>query len=158
MNEWDVSKSKSMQSWIKFLEKYNVFFSAPLDLDFLMLEHYGDKYKEIVEDSEGPYVPEKGKIIKLEKEEEPCAEYEERVDDGVHCTLKKCGGDGSTYTKEQKQLMIWYNYLFLNRGKPSTHILALSNMEKSDLLNNIPPVIKKILKTSEEILLKSSED
>lgn len=157
MNGWDVNDVGCMQEWIDFLEKYNVFFSSPLDLDFLMLEHYADMYKDIVEKNEGPYIPKKGKVIDIEKEETPGVEYHQKVKDGVQCTLKRCGGDGSTFTDEQKQLMVWYNYFFLNRGKPSTHILALSSMEQSDLMDDIPPVIEKILKTSEEILNSSEE-
>jgi putative ATP-dependent endonuclease of OLD family len=158
VSNWDVSKLDEMQGWIDFLEKYNVLFSSPLDLDFLMLEYYGNKYKNIISDSEGPFVPQKGKIKELEREITPCKEYEDRVKDGVQCTLKKCGGDGATFTGEQRKLMVWYNYFFLNRGKPSTHILALSKIEPSDLLSNIPPVIDKILKISEKILKIPSED
>lgn len=158
MNGWDVSDLKTMKSWIKFLENYNVFFSAPIDLDFLMLENYGDNYKSILEKNEGPYIPQKGKIIDIEKESEPCPEYEQKIIDSMQCTLKKCGGDGCTFTEKQKQLMVWYNYFFLNRGKPSTHILALSQIEQDILKDNIPSVIKKLMKTSEELLLKNSEE
>lgn len=157
MSGWDVNDNTSMLCWINFLEKYNVFFSAPLDIDFLMLKHYGDYYKYILEKNEGPYIPKKGKIIDIEKEEEPCSEYDEKIKDSVQCALKKCGGDGSTFTDDEKKLMIWYSYFFLNRGKPSTHILALSNMEQKNLTDNIPPVIEKILKTS-EVILNSSEE
>lgn len=48
--------------------------------------------------------------------------------------------------------MIWYNYFFLNRGKPSTHILALSKMDDFDLLWNSPSAIDRLIKTAEKLL------
>ena len=49
MHTWDVNNSDALQSWIAYLEHYNVFFSTPLDIDFLMLEHFGNVYKSLLE-------------------------------------------------------------------------------------------------------------
>lgn len=159
MNEWDVHKEKSMQLWIKYLENFNVFFSAPLDIDFLMLENFGEKYKGLLEEKEGPRLmiekegkKEQKKIIDIEGIEEKPDEYEERIQEDIRNTLKKEGGDGSTYNEEQKKLMVWYNYFFLNRGKPSTHILALSKMDERDLLLNIPSEIERLIRAAERLL------
>ena len=46
MSEWDVLDVASMQTWLDCLEQYNVFFSAPLDIDFMMLEQMESEYKE----------------------------------------------------------------------------------------------------------------
>lgn len=48
--------------------------------------------------------------------------------------------------------MIWYNYFFLNRGKPSTHILALSKMGERDLLSNMPSEIERLIRAAERLL------
>ena len=152
MNTWDVKSVKSMQSWIRFLEKYKVFFSSPLDIDFMMLESFGDDYKAILENSEGPQIAKIGKITDIEVGKPDIPEFKKRIKDDVKSTLKECGGDGSTYTEEQKKLMVWYNYFFLNRGKPSTHILALSKIDDLDLLLGTPPVIDKIIEVAKEIL------
>lgn len=161
MANWNVNDGKTMQSWINFLEKYNVFFSAPLDIDFLMLENFGTEYKGILEEKEGPRVSveidgrkEQQKIIEIEKLDEKPDEYQKRVEEDVRNTLKKEGGDGSTYSDEQKRLMIWYNYFFLNRGKPSTHILALSELDEMDLFFNMPPVFERLIKVAEGLLNK----
>lgn len=45
--------------------------------------------------------------------------------------------------------MVWYNYFFLNRGKPSTHILALSKMDE---LDNIPSEFERLIRTAEKLL------
>ena len=161
MNDWDIHKEESMQPLIKYLEKFNVFFSVPLDIDFLMLENFGEKYKGLLEEKEGPRLmiekegkKEQKKIIDIEGIEEKPDEYKERIQEDIRNTLKKEGGDGSTYNEEQKKLMVWYNYFFLNRGKPSTHILALSKMDEFDLLFNIPLEIERLIRAAERILNK----
>lgn len=159
MNKWDVHDVKKMQSWIKHLENFNVFFSAPLDIDFLMLENFKENYKGLLEEKEGPRLTleiegkkEQKKIIEVEKFEVKPNEYEERIKVDIRNTLKKEGGDGNTYSEEQKKLMIWYNYFFLNRGKPSTHILALSRLDDFDLYFNMPEVIERLIDVVKNLL------
>ena len=48
--------------------------------------------------------------------------------------------------------MIWYNYHFLGRGKPTTHITALSIMTDEELLENIPPVFEKMFEKIKELI------
>lgn len=54
MSEWDITNTKVLQRWMKHLEDYNVFFSTPLDVDFLMLEHYEVVYKGLIGKNQGP--------------------------------------------------------------------------------------------------------
>ena len=159
MNNWEID-DKVMAGWIKRLEKYNVFFSAPLDIDFLMLENFCEEYKKILVGSEGPKLmitdqnggKKQTNVIDIEKMSNKPQEYNERIKEDLKYTLKKEGGDGSTYSEEQKRLMIWYNYFFLNRGKPSTHILALSQMDESKLEHKLPSVIDRLISIAEKLL------
>jgi hypothetical protein len=48
--------------------------------------------------------------------------------------------------------MLWYNYFFLNRGKPTTHISVLSSMSDEELKKNTPEVISKIIEKTKMIL------
>ena len=156
MNIWNVKDTSSMQLWIDRLENYNVFFSSPLDIDFLMLEKYGDIYKDMLSEREGPRLAvatgdetATHPVRTLEKTDVPVAEYIARLERDVKATLKENGGDGSTYSEGQKKLMVWYNYFFLNRGKPSTHMSALSAMSPEMLIANIPPVFVKLIEAAE---------
>jgi predicted ATP-dependent endonuclease of OLD family len=160
MKNWNVMDTKIMQGWIDSLERYEVFFSSPLDIDFLMLETYGQIYKSLLGKSEGPRISvqndDQSKSMKRIADMEtvspsPC-EYSKRVKADVKNTLKACGTDGSTYSNEQQQLMVWYNYFFLNRGKPSTHIGALSQLSDSQLKNQEPEVIKRLIEHANKIL------
>lgn len=160
MNTWDVKLVEDMNSWIKFLEKYNIFFSSPLDIDFLMLENFEEEYKAILSKTEGPRIRKKDEedknktimIQDIESELSISPEYQERITCDVQNTLKECGGEGVTYSDQQKKLMVWYNYFFLNRGKPSTHISVLSQLDDSNLAWNIPNVISRLIVTARKLL------
>lgn len=159
MHTWSLEKDdKALLSWIDFLEKYDIYFSAPLDLDFMMLESFGDSYKSILSKREGPYIKataegeENKKIVDIECDDPTDKDYLKRIRNDVQNTLKENGGDGITYSQEQQQLMVWYNYFFLNRGKPSTHFLALSKMNSEMLKDSAPDVLKRLVKRIEELV------
>ena len=159
MSEWDVSHVASMQTWLDWLEGYHVFFSAPLDIDFMMLEQMESEYKKSLDTTEGPrlevVVNGKKKRILIQTIEgtgDYSTEYETRIKKDINSTLKEEGGNGSTYSPKQQELMVWYTYFFLNRGKPSTHIAVLSRLSDEAIQDNIPPVLKRLMETAEHIL------
>ncbi|MBQ2857801.1 MAG: AAA family ATPase [Bacteroidaceae bacterium] len=159
MSEWDIADEEWMQGWIDFLEDYNIFFSAPLDMDFMMLEQMEAEYKASLDMAEGPRLEvtvdeEKKRILiqTIEGTGDYRTEYETRIKKDIKSTLKEEGGDGRTYSAEQQKLMVWYTYFFLNRGKPSTHIAVLSRLSDEAIKANIPPVLKRLIETAERIL------
>ena len=142
----------------------NILFHLRM-IDFLMLEYYGERYKDILSDKEGPRLKVQvsnqtrlKNIKEIENTSQHISEYNTRVSEDTRHTLKECGGNGSTYSDEQKKLMVWYTYFFLNRGKPSTHIEALSIMDDKTLLSSIPPVFKKIVSKAELIIKDYSNE
>jgi len=145
MHEWNFKDNKidNVLSWVNFLEKYNVYFSHPLDLDFLMLEYYTEKYSGAIPKGGGPQIPDKTKEN---------AKYESKLKGAIQATLKSEEAQALTYSDKQKELMIWYNYHFLGRGKPSTHIAALSSMTDEELSENMPPVFEKMFKKIKKLL------
>lgn len=159
MSERNVSNEKQMLGWMKRLEEYNVFFSAPLDIDFMMLEQLESEYKKSLDTTEGPRLEvtvdeEKKRILiqTIEGTDAYSTEYEARIKKDIKSTLKEEGGDGRTYSAEQQRLMVWYTYFFLNRGKPSTHIAVLSRLSDEAIKDSIPPVLKRLMETAERIL------
>ncbi|MEN1990546.1 ATP-dependent nuclease [Paenibacillus hubeiensis] len=140
------------RSWINYLQRYNVFFSYPLDLDFMMLEAFPEAYKSTIKEQEGPRIDKIGKIIEIENHDPLIHEYKERVELATRHTLKKAGGTGKTYTYEQKKLMIWYDYFFLQRGKPVTHRLALLNISDETFSDRFPDPLKRLLARVKQIL------
>lgn len=145
MHTWNVTDTEIMSEWIEHLKSYDVYFSDPLDIDFIMLQSFKDKYIALLTSSEGPRIKEYGKIQDIEINEDTANElktaYKARIDSDIKSTLKQEGGDGSTYTEEEKELMIWYSYFFLGRGKPTTHLSLFSNNTSIDF-ENFPDCLK----------------
>lgn len=104
-----------LKAWMDHLEKWDIYFSAPLDLDMLLLTHYRDAYTGHLEDGK------KGPSAKGDPRDAVLGDPEDRP-------------DVKTWTNEQQtEDLRWYRYLFLNHSKPSTHLRALSFVERADL-------------------------
>lgn len=153
--------SQPLSSWINHLEKFNVFFSAPLDIDFLMLQHYKDYYLGTLSTNEGPvvsYIDENNdeKKIRLTKmdrtNDDQLTGFKNRISEAIQATLKDKSGPGDSFTDEEKELMVWYQYFFLGRGKPTTHMQFLSSISDDELKRTVPPVFEKIIKRTEELI------
>lgn len=142
MHEWDVKNVDEMNKWIKHLESYDVYFSAPLDIDFLMLKYFKKEYINILEGNEGPKIDKIGRIKDITDKSTP--EYINRIYKDMGDTLKEKCTDGATFSEEEKELMIWYKYFFLTRGKPTTHRRALLGIDDEFLKDNMPEVFKNI--------------
>ena len=56
MGKRPVTNVTSMDRWVASLERENVFFSCPLDIDFAMLEAFPDAYHAAT-DGTGPRFP-----------------------------------------------------------------------------------------------------
>ena len=159
----DISKKTNrdiLKGWIRYLEKYNVFFSAPLDIDFLMLKNFKNEYISTLNEKKGPIIKinNKKKVInELTEEELSSQEYKEKVINAVRSTLKDESKEGICYSEKAKDLMIWYNYFFLGRGKPITHRLAMNEISNESLNESLPKVFQRLTDTIKNILNIGSE-
>lgn len=163
IKDWKIDRPDNqwLEGWIKMLEEFNVFFSGPLDIDFLMLQYYKDYYLEILSENEGPIISyndsdgnsKKVKLSYLNKYDQLQLEgFKKRIEEAKRATLKDKSGSGDSFTKEEKELMIWYQYFFLGRGKPTTHMQFLSSISDDELKRNLPPVFKKMVRRAEKLL------
>ena len=107
---------------VKEMEKFDVFLSSPLDLDFMMLQSFPEEYKSNLK--RGPR-----KIS---------------IDAVLNSVLKGKRTSGNMYTQEEKDLMRYYNTLFLNIGKPITHIEALEKIDDKKLNEQLPETLKNL--------------
>lgn len=107
--------------WFDDLEENGVFFSSPLDLDFLMLEAFGAAYD-------------------LEDEElgKPDAETVRLVLGKSHDVL------GGQYTDAQQELFDAYHRRFKLGSKPNWHIDALAQLDDAELLAGMPDVLGRL--------------
>ncbi|HDD9757635.1 TPA: AAA family ATPase, partial [Escherichia coli] len=77
MHTWGEDKDNEI-AWMNRLKEYNVYFSYPYDLDWLMLNEFYEDYKTFVPKKGGP---------KLPKDDDP--EYNDKVRAAIASVLKK---------------------------------------------------------------------
>ena len=119
---------------INLLEEQNIYFSSPLDIDYLMINNFPDVYCSIDKEY-GETGPQKLKDLEGSKNEI------------IKAVLKEGHAGDEHYTHEQNHLskFVWYNYRFLsNKSKPASHIRLLNKIPPKNLIPNIPLVLKNI--------------
>lgn len=129
----DPADLEKLQGWVKWLRQFRVYFSEPLDLDFAMLEAYEDAYQVLEAGMKGP----SGR-----------GDPREAV----------LGEDGSPtfYGSDDDELLRWYRYLFLGRGKPSTHVRVLSKLADAVLVEKAPEALAALLQSIQDELQRAT--
>lgn len=108
--------------WAVFLRQFNVFFCTPLDLDYSMLRAFPAAYQLVEPGRLGPSQQGDPRNAVL----------------GEH-------GKAAFYPADQDTLLRWYRYLFLGRGKPSTHVRVLSGQASDVLAAGAPEELRALL-------------
>lgn len=118
-----------LRRWAVWLERFGVYFSDPLDLDFTMLTAYPVAYRVLEVGMRGP----NGR-----------GDPREAV----------LGDEGAPafYGAEFEDALRWYRYLFLGRGKPSTHVRVLSRLTQADLVAAMPQPLQRMLESVKNVL------
>mgnify|MGYP004447388253 FL=1 len=128
-------------AWMNRLNEYNVYFSYPYDLDWLMLNEFYEDYKTFVPKKGGP---------KLPKDDDP--EYNDKVRAAIASVLKKEVSDIEIDDFDDHDKYFWYRYLFLGRGKPLSHNYVLSKLEDGKLRDNSPEILDELIETVRGLL------
>ncbi|WP_427184533.1 ATP-dependent nuclease [Bordetella bronchialis] len=117
--KWDSTKHmvRKYGHYLKLLEKREVYFSYPMDLDFAMLLAYPDVYGAIEEDPE---------------------------DDTIKAVLGKSHHDASQYSEDEQQLFNTYHQRFKLGSKPAAHIDALAQLTDEELLADMPASLSRL--------------
>lgn len=119
--EWNSSEYFILEyeHYLDELEKKDIFYSRPMDLDFSMLKAFPNKFK--VENNDTL----------------PSQSLVESVLGGSHHNLEQ-------YTEEERKLFASYHKLFKLGSKPVNHIQALANLTDEELLNNMPESLSRL--------------
>ncbi|MCG7871838.1 MAG: AAA family ATPase [Candidatus Thiodiazotropha lotti] len=99
------------------LEKREVFFSSPLDLDFSMLISYPDAYGVVAEDAE---------------------------EATLKAVLGKSHYNSDQYSEDERKFFNSYHKLFKLGSKPAAHIEALSRLDDEALLASMPASLARL--------------
>lgn len=114
---------------VLWLENFNVFYSDPLDLDYTMLNAYPAAYRQLEAGMRGPSMNGDARVTVLGDDGRPVF-YDAAHDDALR----------------------WYRYLFLGRGKPSTHVRVLSRLAQAELLAGLPQPLGRMLQRVRETI------
>lgn len=128
---WDSDKGLLIddEGWIEYFESRGVFFSSPLDLDFMMIEAFGEVY--MVDD----------------------AEREAPDETTLKAVLgKKHDVVGGQYTEEQLELFDAYHRRFKLGSKPTWHIRAMAELDDAELAADMPTVMTALFDYVETVL------
>jgi putative ATP-dependent endonuclease of OLD family len=124
--------------WLERLEEYDVFFSAPLDLDFAMLRALPAAYESLDKTFTWP---------------KKAGEKAALVDRARVAVLKASGGVlGTGYGAGDAERFVRYDRLFLKRGKPVTHMLALEQSTDATLQKDAPPELVRLVRRVEALV------
>lgn len=138
MGGWNTDSAglSNMAAWRDHLETMDVFFSDPIDLDWLMLSAFPNEYKAVAID--GPNIPGDAKDR---------AEYLKKA----IASVQPLGQIGDIPAKNI-ELYAWYRYLFLGLGKPATHLAALASLADAQLASKVPKALNKLVQRVAELL------
>ena len=121
-DECDIQNTDALKSWTDCLRRFYVFFCAPLDLDYSMLRAFPAAYQVIEPGRLGPSVQGDPRVAVLGE-----------------------NGRGDLYAQGEEESLRWYRYLFLGRGKPSTHVRVLSSQRSEILAEGAPEELRELL-------------
>ena len=132
MHTWPATDA-NLHGWITHLANYGVIFSAPLDLDFLMLEAFPAAYQALQPGELGPRIPAVG------------PSFDAAAAAARTAVLSASASSAVTYGTIPPDLFFWYRYLFLGRGKPATHTLALLRLTDEALRAGLPASLRVVV-------------
>lgn len=123
-DNYPVSDWNIINQWVLWLRWHKVYFSSPLDIDYSMLKAFPDQYRVAPdESSNGPSMRgEPGDAVMGDE------------------------GNPEFYADDLVNLR-WYRYLFLGRGKPSTHIRVLGSIPPEQLAQNAPEELRALIQS-----------
>jgi len=147
MHTLDDKSIELIAGWFPHLRKHGIFFSSPLDLDFLMLKAFPKAYQKVAGNSDGPRGLGKDGLF-----------TDVRVKKAVSAVLGNEGGDGGSYSDDECQLFPWYTYLFYSRGKPTTHTVAWLELDPEEQANYMPEPLKALLDRANTLLTTGNEE
>ena len=120
LDDLDDLLDEEIELLIGGLQRHGVFFCAPLDLDMTLFKAFPDEYKALATGLPGP-----------------------QQTDAYDAVLGP-GGDRDEYDGWDDE-MRWYRYLFLGRSKPSSHLRALTSIDRDTLAENTPEPLDELI-------------
>ena len=65
---------------------------------------------------------------------------------------------GDTYSEDQQEIFPWYKYLFVDGSKPVAHMRAIINIDDSELIQNAPVTLSRLVDRAKQIVENQGEE
>ena len=128
MHKWqDPNDVDDLKSWVTALKEFSVFFSSPLDFDLMMLVAFPEAYRALELQGGGP---------------------KKSVSSAADTIMGKNAPGLVLYkglSKSYADHLPSYQYHFLTRSKPATHMAAISHLKDKVIIAHLPKPIEAIL-------------
>lgn len=134
----DINNEEKWFDW--FSNNWNVFFSSPIDIDWTMFQSYRDEYQSIYLDYQNS-IPAKTDT-----------NWEKKTSTAIASVYKTNDGIPTPDSVANWEDYFWYRYIFLGRGKPSSHALMLSQISDEKLRANCPDVYRSLIAKAKTLL------
>jgi len=131
--DFDFSDEKA---WIEDIEQHRLYFSYPLDFDYMMLKAFPDYYKQSYDGGVGPRIPKDLSKNSYNALRNAYAAVIKKDPENIKRNMSMLSKNAEFY--------FWYRYLFLGRSKPVSHLRMIAEIDKEELVGNCPEILKKI--------------
>jgi len=128
-------------TWVNWLRRWDIFYSAPVDLDMMMIQAFPSAYK-----SKTAYVAE-------HYDEKTRKKLMEAVFGESGKGLPETAPTGSEISEEQVHI---YRALFKSSSKPGSHLMAFSKLTKEEIRSGCPEPLQALIKRAKELVAKAS--
>ncbi|RUU06347.1 hypothetical protein EOD23_14145 [Mesorhizobium sp. USDA-HM6] len=133
--------TQDYDAWVQWLRKWNIFYSAPVDLDMMMLQAFPSAYT-----SDQIYTAEC-------YDEEKRKKLMEAVFGEKGKALPEIETSGNKISEEQVHI---YRALFKSSSKPGSHLLAFSRLSKTELKNGCPEPLGALIERAKSLVAEAS--
>ncbi len=137
-NEREINNPSELNQLVEYVtafeSRFSVYYSSPLDIDYMMLDKFFDRYETtIIAPSPGPTAL---------PEDESSEAFRSRVEKLGKRIFKNNHRYAELYDAKN---LNYYQYYFLSKGKPLTHKIALAEISDESLLQECPPVLVRLV-------------
>jgi putative ATP-dependent endonuclease of OLD family len=156
----------TLKAYLAHLElRFNVFLSAPLDLDLVCLRAFEATYKKLLPKRRGPRIPTDdalraayltaaaktvlGSVRLAGTDNTDDVDDADASDEDADEAASTGGSDapprGATYDDQLRALFPWYRYLFLSGSKPVAHARALAMLDDETVAASCPDILRRLV-------------
>lgn len=136
----EVLAGNGYQTWVNWLRRWDIFYSAPVDLDMMMIQAFPSAYK-----AKTPYVAE-------DYDEKKRKKLMEAVFGENGKGLPEIAPTGIAISEEQVHI---YRALFKTSSKPGSHLMAFSKLTKEEIRSGCPEPLRALIERAKGLVAKS---